>query len=388
MKKKVIIAISFIFVLLISTRFISFYWCSHSAPRFYTSEISSYRAMNNGVNYWLEKEMGREHFETGSSRFDGEWLFGTYMMIIIGKCQMALQYPEHQQELLPGIEQAIHLLLSEDVRKFDEEAWGEDAFSFRIKDHGAYLGYANLALSFYRLLINKTTLKGDVKILEMNRQITAFLEKRLEASKIMMLSSYPSEYYSVDNCAIVSSVALFGVAEKKPRKELLKNWLIQFESVCVDSKSGTLIQAFDGEGKVVDNARASGTFLGIYFLSFIDRNLSRKMYLRAKEEYFTTLLGFGAVREYTEGDSGSGDIDSGPVVFGFGLSPVGFMLGSARMFDDEDSFTRLFATCYLGGAPEDSTRWNWRTAGPVGDCILFSMLTCLKGRQWRALCED
>ena len=82
------------------------------------------------------------------------------------------------------------------------------------------------------------------------------------------------------------------------------------------------------------------------------------------------------MREYPRGVFGLGDIDSGPVIFGFGVSSTGFSLAGARRYGDDDAFSALYATTHVFGAPTavgDATRFA--TGGPIGDAILFAMLT-------------
>ncbi len=384
MKAKIIGVIAFIIILPFSIRYLSFNWCARLSNEFYVTNNTSFESMNNGINYWLKKEMGRENFKTGSDRFNGEWLFGTYLMTAIGKCQYALNFPEKAPLLKADIEKALLIIQETDLKQFDIEAWGDDPFAFNNNDHGAYLGYYNLALSLYSFTCNRLKLEQNHKLQTLNFNTSNFLANRLKQAKNSMLQSYPDEYYSVDNCAIIASINLFDQANNNPLREINKKWREDFKAICLDKTSGTLIQALNKNGEVVDPARASGTFLGIFFLSFTDRELAKEIYFNAKKEYLTSILGFGAVKEHQAGTTvTNGDIDSGPVVFNLGLSPIGFMLGCARIFEDEESFSKLYATCFLGGAPLSGEKWNWKTAGPVGDTILFSMLTSLQSKEWK-----
>jgi len=63
-------------------------------------------------------------------------------------------------------------------------------------------------------------------------------------------------------------------------------------------------------------------------------------------------------------------------VFGFGLSPTGFLIGGARLHRDNSTFRSLYATAHLCGAPViRKDKFNYVTGGPLGDAILFAMLT-------------
>ena len=127
--------------------------------------------------------------------------------------------------------------------------------------------------------------------------------------------------------------------------------------------------------------RGSGTALAAYFLGWADPALSHDLVDAMKRELYGAPLGFGALREYPRGHRGSGDADSGPLVLGFGVSATGFALGAARMNGDAALFDSLFATVQLFGAPDDrSGARRFVTGGPIGNAILFAMLTAPRKR--------
>ena len=113
-----------------------------------------------------------------------------------------------------------------------------------------------------------------------------------------------------------------------------------------------------------------------------------------------TTLGFGATREYPPGQPGSGDVDSGPVVLGASVSATGFTLAASRIHGDRTTFTRTWATAYLFGAPVDravsregddeageaevaSAARNFGLGGPLGDGLMFALLTARPADRWR-----
>jgi hypothetical protein len=145
----------------------------------------------------------------------------------------------------------------------------------------------------------------------------------------------------------------------------------------VDQQTGLLIQCVVPEtGEPADEPRGSGTALGGYFLSFADRELSRELYTAAGRQLAGRILRFGVVREYPRGVTGRGDIDSGPILFGYGLSATGFMIAGSRIHNDAAWFTRLTSTAYLYGAPlRHGDRREYVTGGPLGNAIMLAMLT-------------
>jgi hypothetical protein len=144
--------------------------------------------------------------------------------------------------------------------------------------------------------------------------------------------------------------------------------------------SGLLAQAVDARsGAPRDPGRGSGTALAAYFLAYADLTFSASLYRAVHRELFRTIVGFGVVLEHPsscEDCAGRVDIDSGPVVAGFGVSATGFALGASRANDDGDTFRALYATAHLFGAPlEEGRTRTYVTGGPLGDAILFAMLT-------------
>lgn len=357
---------------LVGIAWIPYAWNARLAERWFAGDAELQTKLANGVEYWMRKGLDRDHFTTGSKQFDGEWLYGTYVMAAMGFGQMAAAHPEHKDHYLALMEDAIDEVLSDRVRLFDQERWKSDPLETLDTDegHAAYLGYLNLAMGFHRLLDPAS------KFAERNDRISAALRRRIEASPTLMLESYPHETYPVDNCAVIASVALNG------KSDLPQRWADHTRQRFIDPKSGLLVQSINGKtGRLYSYPRGSGTTLGLYFLSFMDVDLSEDLYTAVKQELAGTVCGFGLVREYPKAVRGQhGDIDSGAVIFGYGLSPTGFAIGGARIHGDGGYFKHLYATANAAGAPlQSKERFNFVTGASLGDAILFAMLTAQPG---------
>ncbi|MDA0991731.1 MAG: hypothetical protein O3A51_13395, partial [Verrucomicrobia bacterium] len=356
-------------------------WCSRHAAGWVDRDPERQLALANGVNHWLVDGLGRDDFQTGSDQFNGEWLFGTYLMAGIGYGQLALQQPHQRVVCLARMEQCIDALLSDDVRAFDREMWGNDPVATldSSDDHAAYLGYFNLLLGLNRAV------DPDSRFGDLHDRITAALSRRLQNSRIGLLQSYPGEIYPVDNCAVLGSIALHTRITGSDRTAQLSQWLSIFQQRYIDPQTGLIIQAIEpGSGDAIDWPRGSGTTLGLYFLSFADTELSRSLYAATRQHLFRRVFGFGGVREYAAGHTdGRGDIDSGPIIFGFGLSPTGFLIAGSLIHGDDETFARLYATAHVWGAPiERQDRLNFVTGASLGDAIMFAMLTALPSQDF------
>src|SRR6185295_13266058 len=68
--------------------------CERDAGAYFDGEPATTLALASSVARWVETDLRPDQFATGSRRFDGEWLFGTYMMAAMGFGQIALDHPD------------------------------------------------------------------------------------------------------------------------------------------------------------------------------------------------------------------------------------------------------------------------------------------------------
>ncbi len=356
-------------------------WCAREAGAWFAGDVALQGALARGVERFTGGALSETDFATGSEQFNGEWLFGTYMMAGMGFGQTALEHPELRNRNLAALRRCARRLLSEQVRRFDRASWGEDPIATLdgTSGHAAYLGYLNLVLGLDRVLDPASPHAA------LHDRITGALARRLEASPILLLETYPGEVYPVDNCAVVGSIALHQRAAGSDHSALLARWSKRCRERSVDAATGLLVQCVEAEsGRAADAPRGSGTALASYFLSFADAGLSGDLWSAARRELAGTLFGFGSLREYPAGaPPGRGDIDSGPLVLGRSISATGFSLAAARTHGDEEWFTSAYATAHLFGAPldRDDAR-EYVSGGPIGNALLFALLTAQPASAW------
>lgn len=347
--------------------------CGRGGGDFFDGDVEVQRALARGQARWVNASLSTQDFHTGADLFDGEWLFGTYMMSAMGLAQIAIEHPSLAATFQPALEMSLDQLLSQKVRAFDTQIWDEDALTTLDSGgaHAAYLGYLNLALGLERSL-NPASRFADI-----NDRITAALSRHLQASQSGLIETYPNQAYPVDTLAAVASVAQHARATETPQPAWIAPWVRTLRAKYVAHNSGLLIQAASPDtGTARDHARGSGTALGAYFAAYIDASLARELHVAVRDQLTTAPLGFGLVREYARGIHGRGDIDSGPLLMGYAISATGFSLGSARAASDRDHFIRIFRTATLFGAPHrDDNAEQFVSGGPLGNAIMLAMLT-------------
>lgn len=351
-------------------------WCARDAEGWVRGDAERQLGFARGVGRWLERDLGANGYATGSARFDGEWLFGTYVMAAYGLAQVSTEHPAHAAELRPLLALAIDAALSERARAFDTRAWGADPLETLDGEqgHAAYLGYLGLALGLERRLV------PSGRNAALHDRIVSTLERRLAASPSLLLETYPGEIYPVDNAAVIATLALHARALGRPRPASVERWIGACRARFVDPETGLLVQAMSADGRATDEPRGSGTALAAYFLAYADPELSRDLHHALERELGGSVLGFGVVREYPRGRSGSGDIDSGPLVLGWSISAMGFSLAGCRIHGDSSCFHERYASFDLLGAPlARGGTWSFVSGGPLGDAIVLAMLTAPKG---------
>lgn len=355
------------------------WWCGRDAHRWLAGDAALVIPHAREVAAIVENGVSVADFTSSSELFRNEWLFGSYQMAALGLLQTCEQHPAHRAEFLPVAEHAIDELLSERVRAFDARIWKEDpldSLATSDRGHAAYLGYLNLALGLHRELV------PDSRFAELNDRISAALARRLAVSRHGILETYPRETYPVDNAAVLGSLLQHARSTGTDHGAVTAPMLGRFRKDWRDSTSGLLFQALDPhDGRPLDSGRASGTAFAAVLLAYGEMEVSRDLYQHAKAGCAASLLGFGYASEYARGaEQGTGDIDSGPLIFGISPSATGFLLASARRFEDPEQFTALYRTAHLMGAPIGrGPRRSYVTGGPLGNAMLFTLLTARAG---------
>jgi hypothetical protein len=343
-------------------------FCAGVVPRALLSGPPSEVQLARSVAHDVLTGVVSERFHTGTQRFDGEWTFGTYLMATLGLAQVALLHPDERARFVPAMEQSVARLVARETNAFGSAAWGNVGLEHLADGHGhGYLGYANLALSMLRLLHHET------RYASLSDELTEALARRLAAAPHALFETYPGEAYPSDMAMVAGSIALHDCAVGAPARAFMPAWRSAF-SRYIDPDSGLLYQAASAEsGRTLDKPRGSGTAISAYALSFASPDLSRQLFAGLRRQS-SSLLGFGVMREYAAGQVGDGDIDSGPVFLGLGVSVTGFALAAARAQRDDQLFTSLYRTVNLVGVPiADANGTHFMSGGPLGNAILLAM---------------
>jgi hypothetical protein len=341
--------------------------CGRHAGAYFAGEAAAQDALARGVARAVLAQREPVFYRTGFERFDGQSAVAIYQMAALGLGQIALDHPERRADYLPALRRAADRLADPRTLRYAAREYGHHGAERMAPGEGhAYLGYINLGLGMALALDPETPHAA------LHDRLTRELGRRLEASPTGLIETYPGETYPPDVAAVAGSIGLHARATGAPPPPGLAAWAERFARCAID-RSGYLVQEVkSGTCTPGDAPRGSGTAVGAYFLSFADRDLSRRLYEGLAREGRRDLFGFAAVREFARGHDGAGDVNAGPVVFGLSVGATGFALGAARAHGDEDFFRALFRTAYLFGLPAEPA---FALGGALGNALLLAMLT-------------
>ncbi|PEN13185.1 hypothetical protein CRI94_11110 [Longibacter salinarum] len=125
-------------------------------------------------------------------------------------------------------------------------------------------------------------------------------------------------------------------------------------------------------GTVVEGARGSSQVLMLRLLREIDSTVAKQHYRRFRRQFLTMRGGLPGVREYPRGTTGTGDVDSGPVVLDMGASATIVGLGTAQIYGDRMFAHALEQTIEAFGLPLTFQGEKRYLGGrlPMGDAFL------------------
>ncbi|MCA9644405.1 MAG: hypothetical protein H6718_24705 [Polyangiaceae bacterium] len=349
------------------------------AKAYYQGEKSTQVALARRVAKATLEQPEPDFYRSGMSRFDGQSAIAIYQMTLLGLGQVVSAHPELRDEFLPAMRRAAERLVAPQTLTYAAKVYGQHGVRYMAPGAGhAYLGYINLGLGMLRKFDPETPLAA------LHDRLTRDLAARLFASPTGLIETYPGETWPPDVAAVAGSIGLHDWAVGRPQRAAMGKWSQRFRECALDP-TGYLVQRLVSGGcKRKDAPRGSGTAVSSYFLSFATPELSSELFRGLAADGRRSFLGFGAVKEYASGYSGSGDGNAGPIVLGVSVGASGFALGAARAHGAEEMFIEGYRTAALFGIPtETSSGVRHAVAGALGDALLLAMLTALPAEIYR-----
>lgn len=145
------------------------------------------------------------------------------------------------------------------------------------------------------------------------------IARALRESEGPFLPSYPHAAWPADMVVALASLARYDHHFGTQRyQNLLTDWVTSVRGQ-PDPATGLIPHAVSAPGnQLLEGARGCSQSLIHCFLPEIDGPFAEEQFQLYRSQFFTTRLGLPGIREYPVGHSGSGDVDSGPVIWEIG----------------------------------------------------------------------
>lgn len=200
----------------------------------------------------------------------------------------------------------------------------------------------------------------------------AELAAAFDASETPFLTAYPGQAWPVDSVVAVAALRLHDTLFEPRFDATIDRWLTLARER-LDPQTGLLPHRVNARnGRPVETARGSSQSVIARFLPEIDPLWGRAQYALFREHFVAPFLGVPGVREYPVGLSGSGDVDSGPLVFGFSASATVVTLAAAHVHGDTEIADALIPASEAVGLPLEWAGQKRYALGllPVGEAFL------------------
>lgn len=236
--------------------------------------------------------------------------------------------------------------------------------------HGAF--YSSWSL-YLRSVVLRATGAGSAPfdLAEYERDCASFVAA-LSESESPFLPSYPGAVWPADTVIGVAALAIHDEVLDH-RFQAIIAWWLEAVHDRLDPESGAIPHiASDIDGMPFGGPRGGSLALMSRVLVDVDSSLARQQYDILRRHFVDYAWGLPGVREYPRGVDGSGDIDSGPIVFGFAGPATVVGAGAAIAHGDEELAMKLLATADMTGFPIELAGKRRYAGGliPVGDAFL------------------
>ncbi|MGI4760298.1 MAG: hypothetical protein ACRYF0_06305 [Janthinobacterium lividum] len=274
---------------------------------------------------------------------NAEWGLFTLSFSTYALANLAAQQPELRAEAARTMRQAVAAALTAPMQQPYHSLGDDQLAGYPLPNSVLYLGHLNLMLGCLRQL------EPDTPYRSLHDSLSAHLYRQLGAAPAGNLPSYPHRYWVPDNTVALASLALHSSLTGSLYQRAGARWVAQARRRWLDPTTGLLVSMVDTAGQPFEAPRGSHLGWSIWFLARFDSAFARQQYQRYQAVHSTNL---GVLRLYREQpgryDTGAGDVDSGPLILGYGIPATAFALADAVALRDYRNAQRLRRVVSLG----------------------------------------
>jgi hypothetical protein len=165
-----------------------------------------------------------------------------------------------------------------------------------------------------------------------------------KSSNSPYLASYPNSSWPADVFPAIASLQIHDEIVSAKYNSVIINWIEKVKSN-LDPDTKLVPHSTNAKtGETIEGARGSSISLILRFLTEIDPEFAVNQFKIYEGNFSITRFGLPAIREYPVGKGGSGDIDSGPVIFDIGFAGTIVAIGTLKSFGEYKTANLLSKT--------------------------------------------
>lgn len=267
------------------------------------------------------------------------------------------------------------LALNEAVYAYNEinSIKAKSIFSYNSQTENGifYLGWNNYLLSKIIFLDSSFSNRNyyyQSKYIQQCYQIVDAMNK----NNSPYLESYTNQSWPADMTVAVASLSNHDKIYLPKHQSLITNWIDKVKSK-LDPKTNLIPHKVNSKnGETIEGARGCSISLILRLLSEIDIKFAKEQYELYKNNFVSTTFGLPSINEYPAGQSGIGDIDSGPVIFGVGFAGTIVAIGTFSVFGDQNLSENQYKTINAFGLSYRTEKFKKYIFGqlPIADLFI------------------
>jgi hypothetical protein len=253
-----------------------------------------------------------------------EWpMFGTVFFLVTAEdLQKQGKIDARRGTVGEAVERAAQIVASPGTATWVRTKWGD---GYLERENVFYRMLLIMGLSSYERITGNTQYHAT-----MSHQRGALAEE-LAAAKLHLRDDYPSECYPADMLWAVAAIQRAGRLENTSNDELAKSLITAFDGPLKASEGLPGFQANSRSGGLMQGARGCANSGILLFTAELDPAVAGRWYGAYEENFWKDTGWIAGFREMPRqaGDKFM-DVDSGPVVYGFGSVASAFGIGAAK----------------------------------------------------------
>ena len=311
------------------------------------------------------------------SQFQGEWALYSCSMTCKALANIVALYPQNNYK--EHISKIINIAMSEVIRKYDSERWGEDPFEGLNGNvsHLSYYSHLAWMIGEYKLLFD------DNQFDDLYHSLCEAMYRRISNSPILNIPTYPFEQiYIPDMLVAIVALNIYSRIYNGKYQDLVQKWINTANKEWLDKETGLLASFMSTGGETSPMIKGSYSALNCYYLSLIDIVFAKQQFQSLKRHFKQTLPFVGIKEYHTKKCLFGFDIDAGPVIFNLSPSGTAFAIGCATMCNDYRFRKQLLRTAEIAGSTvsyNGKSHYLLANVALVGEAILLAMRTTQHG---------